>query len=193
MAANSIVARKLCTNTELELFTSSLQKNIRPLDEKTLKSRITRSRKLRDKYHHVANRQNREARGKQPPRRRNSSQGSVATRKKEQLFSESLERFEKRYEELEYDRQQTEKKSESKPRTTKKPAIKKTVATTGKRKAANKEKSGAKSAMTKTKKKARQKATATAKKSRFTASGVTRKQKHRSADNRRRQARRDSK
>ena len=191
MAANSIVARKLCTNSEFELFTSSLQKNIRPLDEKTLKSRIVRSRKLRDKYHHVANRQDREARGKQPPRRRNSSQGSVATRKKEQLFSESLERFEKRYEELESARQQAEKKPASKPRTTKKLAITKTVATTGKRKVVKKEKSGAKSAMTKTK--ARRKATATANKSRFTASGVTRKQKHRSADNKRRQALRDSK
>ena len=96
MAISSSVAKQLCTANELTLFTAGLPKNIGTLDARQLKSRVSRSRKLRDKYSQLAKRQDREARGKQKPRGRQPSQGSDATRKKEQLFAESLARFEKR-------------------------------------------------------------------------------------------------
>jgi hypothetical protein len=201
MALNSTTAKQICTTAEFQLFTESLQKNITSLDERAVKSRITRARKMRDKYRQTANRQDRESRGKQKPRRRNPSQGSIATRKKEQLFSESLARFEKRLEKLESDRRAAEKKAkttsrpkmESPEKPAKQSAVQKKAGAKVKRTPGKRTKSAVTSLVTKAKKKTRKKAAATAKKTRFEVSGATRKQKHRSADNKRRQARRDSK
>ncbi len=191
MALNSITAKQLCTKSEFQLFTESLQKNITSLDEKSVKTRISRSRKLRDKYRQTANRQDREARGKQPPRRRNPSQGSVATRKKEQLFSESLARFEKRLEKLSSDREKPPARQAAKGPA--KSAGRKTSTTKPKRRVTKKKTSASPSRDTRAVTRKRKTATAAAKKKRLKVSGAIRKQKHRSADNKRRQAGRDSK
>lgn len=209
MTINSTTAKQLCTKAELGLFTESLARNITAFDTKALRSRIARSRKLRDKYHQLANRQDREARGKQKPRRRNPSQSSTATRKKEQIFGESLDRFEQQLEKL--------KSAKAKPKKKSQPAQKKTSKTVPpKKKIAARKKSAVKKIPAKKKIKTKKAPTANssqvgiaaeervktptarkiaadaAKKTRIRDSGLTRKQKHRSAENRRHQARRDA-
>jgi len=143
MALTSTTAKQLCTKAELSLFTESLARNIKALDGKGLRARVTRARRLRDKYHALANRQDREARGKQPARRRQPSQGSVATRKKEQLFAESLARFEQQLAKLEAARsratQPRSAKRSTKKATARKPAARKSgVKKTAKAKPATK-------------------------------------------------------
>ncbi len=101
MSIPSSTAKQLCTKAELSLFTESQTRNVKNLDAKALKTRIERCRKLRDKYKQLANRQDREARAKQEPRRRQAAQGSTATRKKEQLFAESLVRFQRQLDKAE--------------------------------------------------------------------------------------------
>ena len=95
MSLSSTVAKQLCTKAELKLFTESLSRNVRNLDAKALKTRITRARKLRDKYSSLAKQQEREIRRKQEQRRRRAVTANVNTRRKERLFSETLTRFEK--------------------------------------------------------------------------------------------------
>lgn len=170
MAISSPVARQICTKSELELFSESLSCNIGKLDTKALKSRVGRARKLRDKYHQRANRQNREARGKQTPRRSRPAQGSAQTRKKEQLFAETLDRFDKQLAKLESPKPKRVVKK-TKKRATAKVATSRTAAR--------------KPASTK-------KATTAAKPARKKASGRTRIEKHLSAQNQRKQARRDA-
>ena len=96
MAVTSSTAKQLCTKSEYELFSESLARNIQTLSERGLKSRVGRARKLRDKYRQLANRQDREASGKQSARRGQPAQGSAATRKKEEIFAEAVTRFEAR-------------------------------------------------------------------------------------------------
>jgi len=210
MSIPSSTAKQLCTKAELSLFTESQTRNVKNLDAKALKTRIERCRKLRDKYKQLANRQDREARAKQEPRRRQAAQGSTATRKKEQLFAESLVRFQRQLDKAET--------VDAKPvKTVKKKAVtkKKAAETSPATKVTTKKKVAAKKAVTKkktaktkaparsAKKKvvvkknavvptASKRATTKAKKAKFTASGLVRKQKHRSAENRRGQARRDA-
>jgi len=210
MALSSPVARQICTKAELELFSESLSRNVIKLDTKRLKSRIGRARKLRDKYRQRANRQDREARGKQTARRSRPSRGSAQTRKKEQLFAETLDRFEKQLAKLESPKPKraTKKTKKRAPvevstsrntvrmKTAKKAnrTVKKSgpVKKAAKRKAVNKN-----LAKTSTERKSRipaatKKATTAAKKARNKASGRTRIEKHLSAQNRRKQARRDA-
>lgn len=96
MALSSVFARKACTAEELELFQASLSRSIQGLSLRELKSGVSRARKLRDKYRKLADQQDRESRGKGRARSSRPAEGSVATRKKEQLFVETLERYENR-------------------------------------------------------------------------------------------------
>ena len=88
-------ARELCTKTELDLYLASLARVVKQHAPGMLKRKVVRARKLRDKYRSLAARQEREARGKQAPRRSRPARGSVRTRRKEQLFAQTLERFQK--------------------------------------------------------------------------------------------------
>jgi hypothetical protein len=58
-------AKQLCTKAELDVYTASLSRSIKKLSEKELKGGVTRSRRARDKYRSLAERQKRESRGKQ--------------------------------------------------------------------------------------------------------------------------------
>jgi hypothetical protein len=88
-------ARKLCTQAELELVLESSPKQIKDLDAKQLKARVTRARTLRDKW-----------RDKSEKLVRIDKQGdqskldleNARTDTKHQLFAETLERFTKRLE-----------------------------------------------------------------------------------------------
>ena len=199
MPLTSTVAKQLCTKAELQLFTESLVRNVKNLDLSSVKTRVTRARKLRDKYSGLADKQEREMRGKQLPRRSRVVRGNENTRKKAQLFQEALARFEKHREDLEA----SSSKAMSSKRQVKSKAVKKTG-----RKTATKKTAPGRSAKKKKKKSAfkqvakhsktagssskARKVSAKAKKSRFVAAGQTRVQKHVSAHNRRQQARRDS-
>jgi hypothetical protein len=199
MAISTRTAEQLCNKSEFSLFAASSSNNVKHLSEKEIKSAISRSRKLRDKYRAVASRQEREARGKQEPRRSRPSQGSAATRKKEQLFAESLGRFEKQLEKLDAASKKSAKKATSSKATKKTPAKrtpakKKVARTQRKKKAAAPTRPATKVTPKRSVKKtsATKKATAKATKARLQAGGKMRKQKHASAENRRQQSRRDA-
>jgi hypothetical protein len=210
MALSSRAAKQLCTKSELELFSESLAKNVRKLDAKALRSRVGRARKLRDKYRHKADRQDREARGKQAPRRSRPSQGSAQTRKKEQLFAEVLDRFEKQLTAL-ASPQASPKTGATRPRRTAAAAAKRSAP--GKTAAKTSQRGHRRPAVTKKKatRKTRSKsavvpedaldprssaaitrARTTARQARTKAAGRVRVDKHLAAQNRRRQARRDA-
>jgi len=87
-------AAAYCSKSELELVRASTRGHIESLTPGRLSQKIDRARKLRDKFRSLADRQAREARGKQSPRARSASQSNQNTRLKEQVFAESLERFE---------------------------------------------------------------------------------------------------
>ena len=204
MAITTAVAKQLCTKSELQLFTDSSSKNVKSLNAKELRSRITRARKLQDKYRQLASRQEREARGKQKPQGKRAAASSGATRKKEQAFVESRERFEKQLAKVEAaaKKQATAKKKAAKKpakKTVKKKPAKKKAAKKATKKAPAKKKRPQKSPPPAAKKKVPKKKSGVARKAKtksskakLTASGSVNRQKHRSADNKRRQARRDT-
>lgn len=195
MAVSLSTVKQLCTKAELELFTQSMATNVRTLDIKSLKSLVSRSRRLRDKFAKLANRQEREARGKQKPRRANPSQGSAATREKELLFAESLARFEKqlkKHEAAETKKAKPAKKPIAKKiKTSKKTAVKKPATAKSKSAAVS-----VSSIIDKSKQPkigpAQHLAATKAKSARVKVSGKSRRVRHLSAETRRRQTHRDS-
>ena len=197
MPLTSTVAKQLCTEAELKLFTESLARNVKKLNLKAVKARVDRSRRLRNKYSDLADRQDREMRGKREARRRRTVRGNENTRKKEQLFSEALARFEQHRIALESASANTNKAAKRTKRasitaaTTRSTTTKKKTGAGTQRKA-SKRKRGAKSAKKTNVTGKTSEATAKAKQSRFTAAGQMRIHKHVSAQNRRRQAKRDS-
>ncbi|MFU8829830.1 MAG: hypothetical protein ACNA8P_10420, partial [Phycisphaerales bacterium] len=124
MAINMSQVRALCNKSEKELFDSSSAKRIKELRPARLKSKIVRARKLRDKYRDLADRQQRQMRGKQDPRRPAKATSNEATRTKQQLFQELMERFEDALAKAE---SQVEKKPASTSGTTKKTTTKKST------------------------------------------------------------------
>lgn len=94
MAISRRDAKPLCTAAEFALANESYPPAIGQFDEKALRQRITRARKLRDKYSDLANKQSREIRGKAEPTRQRAPTRNAATVVKQQFFAETLERFE---------------------------------------------------------------------------------------------------
>ena len=94
-------AKQLCAKGEYELFALSRPRTIKTLTAKDLKSRVQRSRKARDKYGKLTGEQQRQARGKQAPKGTRPSKGAQRTSRKQQLFAETLARYEARLSELE--------------------------------------------------------------------------------------------
>ena len=87
-------AKALCSKSELDLLHWSRSPELVDLPPSRIKQKIVRSRKLRDKFRDLADRQRREARRKEDPRGKRHSESNDATRTKQQLFQEALERFE---------------------------------------------------------------------------------------------------
>lgn len=87
-------ARQLCTKPELQLIRSSLATSAERLTPAQLRQKISRARKLRDKYRDLARRQRRESRGKQGPRGARPSQSNENTARKAEFFADTLDRFE---------------------------------------------------------------------------------------------------
>lgn len=91
-------AKPLCTKPEFELVTMAHKSDLAALGPARLRQKITRVRKLRDKFRDESARQRREARGKAAPRATRAAQGNERTVKKAEIFADVLERFEAAFE-----------------------------------------------------------------------------------------------
>ncbi len=92
-------AKEISTKPEYELVEASFRPTITELSPARLRSKITRARKLQDKYRDLAHRQNRETKETAPARSRSTA--NLRTAQKARLFEETRERFEKRLAQLE--------------------------------------------------------------------------------------------
>lgn len=116
-------ARALCTAAEYQLVQASLPKSVKRLSAAQLRSKVSRSRKLRDKYRDLARRQRIEARGKGQPRGSRPAQSNKNTVRKAELFDETLTRFEQQLQRVEAD---VAKSSDGAKKQAKRPPGKKT-------------------------------------------------------------------
>lgn len=96
MSVHHATARKLATQSEWTLLEASRARAITELSPARLAQKITRARKLRDKYRDLAKQQRGEARGKRASKSTRAAEGNANTVLKQQMFAEALERFEAR-------------------------------------------------------------------------------------------------
>jgi hypothetical protein len=89
-------AKKLLNASELALFDAGRRDEIGSLDERTLKSKIERTRRLRDKYRDLARRQHLATRSRTGTKRGPRGDANFRTAEKDVLFTELLGRFEAR-------------------------------------------------------------------------------------------------
>ncbi|TVQ63977.1 MAG: hypothetical protein EA378_00345 [Phycisphaerales bacterium] len=94
MAVTVQQARRYCTTSEIELIAMSTPRQVGELTPARLRQKLARARKLRDKFRDLGDRQKREMRGKGEPRGQRGAQSNEATRLKQQVFAETVERFE---------------------------------------------------------------------------------------------------
>lgn len=94
MALTKSAARKLTTEAEWALLETSFPPLIKDITPGRLKQKITRSRKLQDKYRDLAQQQRGEARGKRRPKSTRPAAGNANTVAKQELFAEAVDRFE---------------------------------------------------------------------------------------------------
>lgn len=93
-------AKAICTAAEYALIREAAPPHIATHTPSKLRGFVSRSRRLRDKYRDLANRQRREARGKSAPRGANPSGRNENTLKKVKLFEQALARFEAKLKKL---------------------------------------------------------------------------------------------
>lgn len=96
MAIPRTTARKLCTDLEFSLVDASFQPQINELKPADLNRRIKRARAARDKYRMLSERGIREGDGSSQPRGRSPAQNDRDTMLKQQIFDETMVRYEKR-------------------------------------------------------------------------------------------------
>lgn len=89
-------AKKLLNASELALFDAGRRDEIGALDERTLKGKIERTRRLRDKYRDLARRQHLATRSRTGTKRGPRGDANFRTAEKDVLFTELLGRFEAR-------------------------------------------------------------------------------------------------
>lgn len=100
MAYNRNHARALCTAAEYELFAASLADQIKSLTPARLKSKLERSRKLRDKYRDLLKRQRLANRARTGTKKGARPDSNARTVDKAKLFGEVLERLSARAKQL---------------------------------------------------------------------------------------------
>jgi hypothetical protein len=96
MAYNRSHARPLCSKDEYQLFTASLADAIDRLTPAQLRSKIQRSRRLRDKYRDLYRRQRLANRSRTGTKKGERPDTNTRTEAKSRLFDEALARFEAR-------------------------------------------------------------------------------------------------
>lgn len=94
MSYNRRQVRPLLTDGEYELFSASLSDSIGGLDAKALSQAIARTRRARDKYRDLAQRQNIST-GRRAGARAAAHTANERTQAKETVFGEALERLER--------------------------------------------------------------------------------------------------
>jgi hypothetical protein len=99
MAISRGQAKEICTKPEFELVEASFAPTVNSFTPARLRSKISRTRKLQDKYRELARTQHRSLKdGASSKRNRDSN---ARTERKAKLFEETRERFEKRLQKLE--------------------------------------------------------------------------------------------
>jgi hypothetical protein len=89
-------AREICTKPEMELVDASFPPAVNALSPARLRQKVTRARKLQDKFRDLAQKQNRASKGDTPTGR--GPKANARTELKSQLFEETRVRFERRLE-----------------------------------------------------------------------------------------------
>lgn len=137
MTISKPTARKLATQAEWTLLEASYAPMLKEITPGRLKQKITRARKLQDKFRDLSRQQRGEARGKRRAKSTRPAAGNENTVNKELMFSEALERFQLQLTKLEA---KAAKESARKAKTQTKRASAATKKTSGKtaRKAAKK-------------------------------------------------------
>ncbi len=190
MAQSKSVARKLATKAEWTLLEVSYPPLLKDITPGRLKQKVTRARKLQDKYRDLARQQKGEARGKRQARSTRAAAGNTNTLLKQEIFTDALARFEAQLQKLEAkaakDVARKEKAAEQAAAKKEKAAVK-TPRKSGKgtKRAASSATASARKAVSKASRGARKAAA-------LTRTGSTKHQGHVGARGRRRQARRDS-
>jgi hypothetical protein len=90
------LVRQLCTAQEAALVSASRERGAKDDTSAKLLKKLDRARALRDKFRDLAERQRREARGKQPPRGSTAAKGNDRTVLKQRIFEETVENLERR-------------------------------------------------------------------------------------------------
>jgi hypothetical protein len=198
VAHTKTAARKLTTKAEMALLETSFPPALKDITPGRLKQKISRSRKLQDKYRDLAQQQRGEARGKRKAKSTRPAKGNDNTVTKQEIFSEALARFEAQLEKLEAkaakELARKEKaaakvaaKAAKAAKTTVKKAAKKTAKKTG-----TAVKRAARKATTTARKAVSSASRGVRKAAKVARSGNTKHQGHVSSRGRRRQAKRDS-
>ena len=94
-------AQKLLTAAELEMFDAGRTSEIKKLTKPQLRNKLERSRKLRDKYRDLFRRQRLAARDTLGSKSGNRGAANQRTQQKEEIFAESVARFEARLTQME--------------------------------------------------------------------------------------------
>ncbi len=87
--------KSLFTRAEFDILVASTKARLESFAPERVRSLRDLARRLRDKFRGLAERQQREARGKAAPRARQRSLNNENTRVKQRLFAEAVERFER--------------------------------------------------------------------------------------------------
>jgi hypothetical protein len=101
MRSISSKVMSLLSERETQLVLASAPRNLSELSTRELRSRLTRTRRLMDKYEAQARSQRQEARGKREPSGARRVEGDLNTRRKAEFFKQVLKRFEDRLSQLE--------------------------------------------------------------------------------------------
>jgi hypothetical protein len=92
-------AREICTKPEMELVDASFPPAVNALSPARLRQKVSRARKLQDKFRDLAQKQNRASKGSTPTGR--GPKANARTELKSRLFDETRARFEQRLDQAE--------------------------------------------------------------------------------------------
>ena len=101
MAYTRVTAKKLLTETELEIFDAAKPVEIKKLTKPQLRRALERSRKLRDKYRDLFRRQRLTLRDEVGSKSGTTGDSNERTRQKEELLAEVVVKFEARIAQIE--------------------------------------------------------------------------------------------
>ena len=99
-AINPDRAQELCTADEWTLVQFSYPPDVNGFNAEALRDLIRRARRLRDKFRDLGQRQHLEAVGKREPSGKRPAIGNAGTVEKARLFSETIQRFQARLDDL---------------------------------------------------------------------------------------------